>query len=131
MRDITRGGLATVLSELAEEVCPIPFSSRRTTFRSPGRSARAAEILGIDPLYLACEGRAVLIAPQGQGRGDPANASAALPLGRRARIIGRVQTEIGPGRRIAPADERGRPAPARAPDLRAPAPHLLKIGVRS
>ncbi|MEW5901992.1 MAG: hydrogenase expression/formation protein HypE, partial [Acidobacteriota bacterium] len=55
MRDITRGGLATILSELAERV---PHSLVIEEERIPlSRAVRAAaEILGIDPLYLACEG---------------------------------------------------------------------------
>ncbi len=93
MRDITRGGLATILSELAEglhhslviEEEKIPLS----------RTVRgASEILGIDPLYLACEGRAIIAAP--------ARKTARIleevrkhPLGRRAAVIGRVDDRIG------------------------------------
>jgi len=60
MRDITRGGLATVLCELSkgagvpilidEELIPISESVRTLS-----------EFLGIDPLYLACEGRALIV----------------------------------------------------------------------
>jgi len=62
MRDPTRGGLASVLNEISlgsrkgirvfEEAIPVR------------RDVKAAcEILGIDPYYLACEGRAILIVP--------------------------------------------------------------------
>jgi hydrogenase expression/formation protein HypE len=61
MRDITRGGLATVLCELAEsEKCPVQIHERKVPL-SPPVSA-VSEILGIDPLYLASEGKAVIIA---------------------------------------------------------------------
>jgi hydrogenase expression/formation protein HypE len=60
MRDITRGGLATILSELAEQ---LPYSVVIEEEKIPLSQAvrGATELLGIDPLYLACEGRAVLV----------------------------------------------------------------------
>lgn len=88
MRDPTRGGLATTLNEIAEtsglgiiiEEKAIPISAK----------VRAAgELLGIDPLYIANEGKAVLVV-------GAKNAKRILgllkkhPLGRRAEIIGRV-----------------------------------------
>lgn len=93
MRDITRGGLATILSELAEG---LPYSIRIEERLIPlSRPVRAAAgILGIDPLYLACEGRAVLIAPR-------AGASRILDHirrhkdGRRAAVIGEVGRGLG------------------------------------
>lgn len=93
MRDITRGGLATILSELAEK---LPFSLLIEEEKIPlSRAVRgASELLGIDPLFLACEGRAVVVVRQKQ-------ANIALrkirmnPLGRKAAIIGRVDDEIG------------------------------------
>jgi len=93
MRDITRGGLATVLSELAEK---IPHALLIEEDRIPLSQAvrGASELLGIDPLYLACEGRAVVIAPQKK-------AAAILrrirrsPLGSRAAIIGQVDDRAG------------------------------------
>lgn len=58
LRDITRGGLATVLNELAYaaqvsikiDECAIPVKEEVSA---------ACEILGLDPLYIACEGRFV------------------------------------------------------------------------
>ncbi len=96
MRDPTRGGLATVLCELAEasgvelvvEESAIPVSP----------AARAAcELLGLDPLFLACEGRAVIVAA-------PEAAERALarlrghPLGRGAVVIGEVRPPATGGR---------------------------------
>jgi hydrogenase expression/formation protein HypE len=93
MRDVTRGGLATVLCELAER---IPFSLLIEEEKIPlSRSVKGAtELLGIDPLYLACEGKAVLVAPENK-------ANAILkeirknPLGKRAEVIGNVEDRIG------------------------------------
>jgi hydrogenase expression/formation protein HypE len=99
MRDITRGGLATILSELAEK---IPHALLIEEEKIPlSRAVRGAcELLGIDPLYLACEGRAVIVAPQ--------NKAAAMltrtrksPLGKKAEIIGQVDDRTGrPGELI-------------------------------
>ncbi len=88
MRDPTRGGVATTLNEVAEasnqgviiEEKNIPISTK----------VRAAcELLGIDSLYVANEGRAILIV-------SPDSAKNILgllkkhPLGRNAQIIGEV-----------------------------------------
>ena len=93
MRDVTRGGLATVLFELAERLSyPVLIEEDRIPLSRPVRAA--SELLGIDPLYMACEGKAVIVAP-----GDKAEAflKAARrdPLGRRAAIIGEVQGKVG------------------------------------
>ena len=93
MRDITRGGLATILSELAEQ---IPFSILLDEDRIPmSNPVRAAtELLGIDPLYLACEGRAVLVVPERKARAILARLKKD-PLGRKSAIIGRIENRIG------------------------------------
>jgi hydrogenase expression/formation protein HypE len=93
MRDITRGGLATVLSELAER---LPFPVLIDESRIPlSRAVRgASEILGIDPLYMACEGKAVVIAPAGKA-GEFLGRIRRHPLGRRAALIGEVQDQVG------------------------------------
>jgi hydrogenase expression/formation protein HypE len=93
MRDVTRGGLATVLFELAERLpYPILIEEDSIPLSRPVRAA--SELLGIDPLYMACEGNAVVVAPA-------AEAEAFLrrmrrhPLGRKAAVIGEVQGKIG------------------------------------
>jgi len=93
MRDITRGGLATVLCELAER---IPYSLLIEEDKIPlSRAVRGAtELLGIDPFYLACEGRAVVIAP-GKRAGDILEAIKKDSLGKKAEIIGQVEDKIG------------------------------------
>jgi len=95
MRDATRGGVATVLNEiaLAAEVGVVLEESR-----VPVRPevAGAGEILGIDPLYVANEGKLVaFVAPE---HADAALAAMrALPAGRDAAIVGEVR-EDPPGR---------------------------------
>lgn len=93
MRDITRGGLASVLSELAER---LPYSLVIEEEAVPlSRAVRGAcELLGIDPLYLACEGRAVLVVSEK----DAASILAEIRqdrLGKNAALVGRIEDRIG------------------------------------
>lgn len=93
MRDVTRGGLATVLSELAER---LPWSimarEKDITLSRPVRGA--SSLLGIDPLYLACEGRAVVVAPARRAK-EILEAIRKNPLGRGAAVIGEVRRDVG------------------------------------
>lgn len=91
MRDPTRGGLATTLNEIAsmsnvgmvieEEKIPIRESVRGI-----------CELLGLDPLYLANEGKLIAICPP-----DEANRLLEVmkdhPLGTNGKIIGKVTEE--------------------------------------
>jgi len=95
IRDATRGGIATVLNELAEASrVGVEIHEDRTPLRSEVRGF--CEILGLDPLYLANEGKLVCAVP-------PEQADAALtamrnhPLGRDGAIIGHA-TDGRPGR---------------------------------
>ncbi len=91
LRDATRGGVATILNEVAtsagvgvrvnEDAIPVSPVVRG-----------AAELLGIDPMYVACEGRMVAVVAPDQA----SQALAALrghPLGAQAAIIGEVTAE--------------------------------------
>ena len=95
MRDATRGGVATVLNEiaLAAEV-GVVIEESRVPVRPEVKGA--GEILGIDPLYVANEGKLVaFVAPE---QADLAlEAMRALPSGREAAIVGEVREEP-PGR---------------------------------
>lgn len=95
LRDATRGGLATVLNEIAEaSQVGIEIHEDRTPIRSEVKGF--CEILGLDPLYLANEGKIVCVVPPE----DAETALAALkshPLGERAARIGAV-TEHRAGR---------------------------------
>lgn len=60
MRDPTRGGLATVLHEIARaSACSLSVQEQAIPIREPVRSV--CELLGFDPLYLACEGRVLAV----------------------------------------------------------------------
>jgi hydrogenase expression/formation protein HypE len=90
LRDATRGGAATVLVELADRagVCML-LDEAAVPVRPEVRGA--CEILGLDPLYVANEGKLVaVVAPE-----HAAAALAALrahPLGAAAAMIGKVRT---------------------------------------
>ena len=93
MRDVTRGGLATVLFELAEHL-PYPLLIEEDMIPVSRPVRAAGELLGIDPLYMACEGKAVVVAPA--KRADEfVRLMRRHPLGRKAAIIGEVQDCVG------------------------------------
>jgi len=107
LRDATRGGVAAVLNELAAQSrAGIDLDEGAIPARAAVQAA--CEMLGMDPLYVANEGKLVAIVPA-----EHADAVLAAmhehPLGREAAIIGRVvaehpglvvaQTAIG-GRRV-------------------------------
>jgi len=91
LRDATRGGVATILNEIAKAAdVGVLISENAIPVRDQVRGA--AELLGIDPLYVACEGRLVAVVDGDQA----AQALAALrahPLGAQAAIIGEVTAE--------------------------------------
>ena len=91
MRDLTRGGLASALNEIAESAgIGIAIEERRIPVRDDVHAA--CEILGFDPLYVACEGRFVaFVAPQDADRA--LELMRQHPLGAGAAIIGAVQPE--------------------------------------
>jgi hydrogenase expression/formation protein HypE len=95
MRDPTRGGLVSTLVEWAGAAAlGIEVDEAAVPLRETVRAA--CELLGLDPLYVANEGKVVLAV-------DPAQAAQVLsalrahPLGREAAVIGRV-TAAHPGR---------------------------------
>jgi hydrogenase expression/formation protein HypE len=88
MRDPTRGGLATALNELATAMqLTIRLDEEAIPIRT--EVAGAAEILGIDPLYVANEGKLIaIVAPEAAG--EALSALRSHPLGRDAALIGEV-----------------------------------------
>ncbi len=91
MRDPTRGGLATVLNEIVGDTgFAIHINEKDIPVLEP--VAGACDLLGYDPLYLANEGKAVIVvAPE---KTDAlVNALKEDPLGRRAAVIGEVKDE--------------------------------------
>ena len=62
LRDPTRGGLASVLAELAE-ARGLAVDLHEPAIPVRETVADACELLGLDPLYVACEGRFVAFVP--------------------------------------------------------------------
>jgi hydrogenase expression/formation protein HypE len=91
MRDATRGGVATILNEVAADA-GVAVVVEEDAFPVRPDVRGACELLGIDPLYVACEGRMVAIVS-----GDVADkALAALrshPLGAGAALVGRIKDD--------------------------------------
>ncbi len=94
MRDPTRGGLATTLNELAAgSRLSVSFDEQAVPVREDVRAA--CELLGIDPLYVANEGKLVAVVSP-----EAADEAVALlrahPLGARARVIGDLREDTEP-----------------------------------
>jgi len=88
LRDPTRGGLATTLNELARQSrCGMVIAERGIPVRP--EVAAACEFLGLDPLYVANEGKLVAIAAAADAP-RLLEAMRAHRLGRDAAIIGEV-----------------------------------------
>jgi hydrogenase expression/formation protein HypE len=88
LRDPTRGGLATTLNELARQ-SRAGMLIREDAIPVKDEVRAACEFLGLDPLYVANEGKLVAIcAPADAPR--VLAAMRAHPLGRRAAVIGEV-----------------------------------------
>ncbi len=106
MRDPTRGGLATVAHELQRATgMGITLSQTDIPVRDPVQSV--CEMLGYDPMYLACEGRVVAVVAPAEAE-QLLQRWRVLPDGKDAAIIGSVNasnrhvllhTELG-GERI-------------------------------
>jgi hydrogenase expression/formation protein HypE len=91
LRDATRGGVASVLNELAR-ASGVGVVVREADVPVRPEVAGAAEILGIDPMYVANEGRLVaVLAPE---LAEPALAALrSVPGGERAAAIGEVRVQ--------------------------------------
>ena len=86
MRDPTRGGLATVLYDIHHATgLGIRAQSAQIPIREPVQTV--CEMLGYDPLYLACEGRVVAIIAAAQAEAALAEWRQ-FPQGKEAAIIG-------------------------------------------
>jgi hydrogenase expression/formation protein HypE len=97
LRDPTRGGLATALCEIAiSSNVGIRLDEAEIPVREEVRGA--CELLGFDPLYVACEGRFLAIVPGGQQDAAVA-AIRSQPGGEAARVIGKVVAD-DPGRLV-------------------------------
>jgi hydrogenase expression/formation protein HypE len=91
MRDATRGGVATILNEIARAAdVGVLVSEDEIPVRPEVRGA--CELLGIDPMYVACEGRLVAVVPA-EHADAAVRALRAHPLGAEAAVIGAVVAE--------------------------------------
>lgn len=89
MRDPTRGGLATVLHEVANATdSTVRLLEPAIPIRDPVRAV--CEMLGYDPLFLACEGRVVAVLSP-EDAGTALSRWRALPGGTEAALIGQIQ----------------------------------------
>jgi len=87
-RDLTRGGLASALNEIACTAhCGIEIEETALPLRD--EVVGTCEILGLDPLYLANEGRVVVFVPEAQAEAALA-AMKTVPEGAGAAIVGRA-----------------------------------------
>lgn len=92
MRDPTRGGLATTLVELAE-ASGVSILLQEETIPVRPTVRAACDLLGLDPLYAACEGRLVAVVPAAQA------AAALRALGEHPRGVGAAEVgRVGEGR---------------------------------
>jgi len=88
LRDATRGGVATILNEIAKSAnVGVLVSEDDIPVRDVVRGA--SELLGIDPMYVACEGRLVAVVDGSQADAAVA-AMRSRPLGEQAAVIGHV-----------------------------------------
>jgi hydrogenase expression/formation protein HypE len=91
MRDPTRGGLASTLNEIAQ-ASQVGIALEERALPVPTEVRAACEMLGMDPLYIANEGKLIAIVPESNAETLLA-AMRSHELGRHATIIGRVTAE--------------------------------------
>lgn len=88
LRDLTRGGLASAMNEIAIAAgCCIALDERKIAVR--GDVQAACEILGFDPLYVACEGRFAAFVPAEQA-GEALSIMRAHTVSHQAAAAGQV-----------------------------------------
>ncbi|AUB83093.1 hydrogenase expression/formation protein HypE [Candidatus Thiodictyon syntrophicum] len=88
LRDPTRGGLATTLNELAHQ-SGVGMRIRESAIPVHPAVAAACELLGLDPLYVANEGKLIAICPAARAA-ELLAVMRAHPLGAAASLIGEV-----------------------------------------
>lgn len=115
MKDPTRGGLASAVHEMAAKA-GVTIVLDEPSIPVSDAARAASELLGIDPMHIANEGKA-LIGVHPAAADSVLEALQAHPLGRRAAIIGRVFEgrpsvilDTGVGRRLLVEPE-GEPLP--------------------
>ena len=106
MRDVTRGGLGTVINEIAESsACKIELDEDAIPVSPQVKGF--SDILGLDPLYMGNEGKMIAVVPEAQAEAALA-AMRSAEHGKDAVMIGRVlegegafiKTRLGATRRF-------------------------------
>jgi hydrogenase expression/formation protein HypE len=91
MRDATRGGVATILNEVAGDAgVAVVVDEDAIPVRPDVRGA--CELLGIDPMYVACEGRMVTIVSE-EVADTALKTLRSHPLGADASVIGKIKDD--------------------------------------
>lgn len=91
LRDPTRGGLATTLNEIAlQSQVTIELNEATIPIKQPVKTA--CEMLGFDPLYVANEGKVIIILPQSEAE-SAIQYLHQQPLGKDAAVIGMVKKD--------------------------------------
>jgi hydrogenase expression/formation protein HypE len=92
LRDATRGGVGAVLNELAC-ASQVDLAIEETQLPVRAEVKSACEILGLDPIYVACEGRVVVIVAA-EAAATVLAAMRNHPLGQGSADIGRVEEPV-------------------------------------
>ncbi len=95
LRDATRGGVGTVLYEIAEQ-SGVGIRLDASAVPVAPSVKGVCGMLGLEPLYLACEGRLVVFAPKSEA-GKIVETLRGCPYSQNAAVIGEVTGEL-PGR---------------------------------
>ncbi len=91
MRDPTRGGVSSTLNEIAER-SQVGIEIEESSLQIHEEVRGACELLGLDPLYVANEGKLIaIVAPEAAGA--VLTAMKSHPLGAEAQIIGTVKKD--------------------------------------
>lgn len=115
LRDPTRGGLATTLNEIAAQSgAAVLLDERAVPVHEAVRAG--CDILGLDPLYLANEGKLLCILPEDRAE-EALAVLRADPLGAEAARVGTVLAPAAPAN-MADAGDAGAPAHAAGPRLK-------------
>lgn len=93
IRDATRGGVAAVLNEISES-SKVTIALEENLLPIKEEVKGAAEMLGLDPLYIANEGKLCAFVPEEQAE-QVLLAMRKHPLGTNAAIVGKVTEEPG------------------------------------
>ncbi len=89
LRDPTRGGMATTLNEIADQ-SKVTINIEEGKIPIKPEVKGACEMLGLDPLYVANEGKLIAIVP-GEDVDNILKAMRQDPLGKDAAIIGKIE----------------------------------------